>query len=579
MIVGLFLQSKVIPPAGSHASTPRSQLFPSDVYETVAVDPASRSPFLSMSMLSQLASIARRPRRLLRGQTAAAMALALLPALHAAGKPSDPVLSLPMETYGFQAIPARSLLSGATMLTLHFVDNTHMLFTFHTRGLMARMPDASPEDDDRRVTAVLIELPTGRELARTIWRTRDQEQYLWPLEHGRFLLRIRNKLTVLDPLRDLAGGHAFLEHPFLDLKRRIGYIAVSPGGDLLVVETAPPRARAAASVTPRIAAAGSSPETGAPEEPEPPARATVEIHLFRVSVDEQPGEREHLIAHASGLIGARGLLNIPATAEGFIDVTREAPGSYLFDFQSHAGKRVELAGYTTTCSPRPFFISRSEFVAFGCHGAADKIQLSGFNLRGEEPWIQVFSNQHVAPMVLSAPAAGRFVLSRVLVAGSYVNLENLLPQDLSAQEVTVMQNHDGRQLLKLQVAPIQRSGQNFDISPDGMAFAAIQNGQIAVYHLPALTAKDQKELKLALESEPERNEATIRLQAAPAKPENDAGKLIVSTTPAVVAASAVLAPPAAATEPAAAQAGDPAPEAPRKAPSLYDADHPKPPKP
>ncbi len=506
--------------------------------------------------------------------------LVVLPPLHAAGRPSDPVLSLPMEKYGFQTIPPRYLISGATMFTLHFVDDTHLLFTFHTRGLMARMPDASPEDDDRRVTAVLIELPTGRELARTVWRTRDQEQYLWPLAHGRFLLRMRNKLTVLDPLHDLGEGNAFLEHPFLDLKRRIGYIAVSPGGDLLAVETAPLRSQQTQSAARRLTpGAGSSAETGAAQEPEQSARATVEIHLFRVSPEDKPGEHEHLIAHSSGLIGARSLVHIPATAEGFIDVIKESPESYLFDFQSHAGKRIELAGYATTCSPRPFFVSRSEFVAFGCHGAPDKIQLSGFNLRGEEPWIQVFSNQHIAPALLSAPAAGRFVLSRLLVANTFVDLENLLPQELSAQEITVMQNHDGRQLLKLQVAPIQRAGQNFDISPDGMSFAAIQGGQLAIYHLPALTAKDQKELKLALESTPERNEAMIRLQGAPGKQENEAGKLTVGTKSSVVAVSPVAAAPVAATEPSAAQAGDPAPEAPRKAPSLYDADHPKPPHP
>ena len=53
-------------------------------------------------------------------------------------------------------------------------------------------------------------------------------------------MRVRTKFVELEPLRHLAAGEeAFKEKPFLDPKRRIGFVSVSAGGDLLTVETVP----------------------------------------------------------------------------------------------------------------------------------------------------------------------------------------------------------------------------------------------------------------------------------------------------------------------------------------------------
>ena len=87
---------------------------------------------------------------------------------------------------------------------------------------------------------VLLELPTGKVLARTTWHFRDHGQYLFPIAHGRFLLRTREKLVILAPLLHLAVGKPFAEEPFLEFKRKIGYVSVSPGGDLLMIETTRP---------------------------------------------------------------------------------------------------------------------------------------------------------------------------------------------------------------------------------------------------------------------------------------------------------------------------------------------------
>jgi hypothetical protein len=502
----------------------------------------------------------------------------LLPAYAEGGpkpkRPGDPVLSFPLDHLGFEQVQPRLLLGGATMFTLNFVDDTHLLLTFNSHGLIPRAADGRNQDGDRLVQALLIELPSGKVLAKTTWHTLDREQYLWPLSHGLFLLRIGNRLTVIDPLRSLGASDPFEQRKFLDISRRIGYISLSPGGDLLVIETIqPPRQEQDDSAS--VAAGPRLQFSSVPE---------AEINFYRMLFEPEDGRqngRPHLIAQGAGMVTARNLIRVPATSEGFLDMKKESPQTWLFDFQSHAGKRLELAPFDTTCSPNPYFVSRTDFVAFGCHGSANRIAFGGFNLRGEQPWVQILSGPQVAPSFVSAPAAGRFAFSHVLVGASFADIDNLSPDDLNGQEVMVIQNHDGRILLKVQPSPVQRTGQNFDLSPDGLNFTTLRNGNLEVYRLPDLTPKDQEQLKLAAADEPEKNIARIRL--TPDRPP-DAAPPSAPSKALTVGGSAPVAPAPANTggldlsDPATAKSPAPAPpvdDTPRPPPSLYSPEHPK----
>jgi hypothetical protein len=518
------------------------------------------------------------------------------PKPHHAG---DPDISLALDDLGFESPQPRLLTTGATMFTVNFVDDTHLLLTYNTHGLLPRLPDASPDDDDRLVAAKLVELPSGKVLAETKWHTRDRLQYLWPLSHGLFLLRIRSHLTVIDPVGHLGSPDPFQPQPFLDFTRRIGYIAVSPDGDLLTVETVPqPHFQKDAAATLSAIGAANTQNTGLPAAPDSPPAAPapnaftpegleppVEVRFFRLLHHANPGQASRLIAQSAGALTAQHMARIPVDSDGFLDASKESEHTWDFDFQSHAGKRLELSPYDTDCAPSAFFISRTDFVALGCHGDATRFELSGFNLRGEEPWISVLSGQQLSPTILPAPAAGRFAFSRILLANSYYDAENLQPDELSAQEIIVYQNHDGRTLLKTTATPIQRAGQNFDLSPDGLQFVVIHGAKLDVYTLPQLTDKDRQQLKLAASNTPEPNEARIRLlrpevakTPPPSAASPDANKAVTVGDGNTVESAA--------PEPTVAQPhvqdptqtlGDATPDKPRPRPSLYTPDYPKPP--
>src|SRR6266436_197242 len=138
----------------------------------------------------------------------------------------------------FPPLSPQFLLNGSSMLTLHYVDDKHLLLTFVVHRLIPRLPNEPEDDQDRIVDAVLLELPTGRPLARTSWHLHDHAQYLWNLGHGHFLLRIRDTLTTFAPLANLATRDPFAQQPFLvSADRRLAALILSPECDLLIVET------------------------------------------------------------------------------------------------------------------------------------------------------------------------------------------------------------------------------------------------------------------------------------------------------------------------------------------------------
>ena len=62
------------------------------------------------------------------------------------------------------------------MVTVHFVDKDHLLITSGLRRLMKREAGDPPGDDDHTIGAFLVELPSGKVVARTEWRTHDRGQ-------------------------------------------------------------------------------------------------------------------------------------------------------------------------------------------------------------------------------------------------------------------------------------------------------------------------------------------------------------------------------------------------------------------
>lgn len=514
--------------------------------------------------------------------------LAAVPAF--AGRGPEVDARIPLDKVGFEPQTTQFLLAGKSMMTLDYVDNDHLLFTFGVHRLMKRIDNDPPSDEDRVVEAVLLEASSGRVLARTDWRLHDGGRYLWNLGHGRFLLRVRNALTSFAPLANLASGQPFRQYPFLSMPNRIGVVLLSPESDMAVVETAD-RAPSATNAPASVMGPALKP-TPVAEDGSGNATA-VTLYFYRLYLPENSKPGDPVRAVSAGFARSTAFGGVPVTGAGHLAIVDQGHQHWAFDFHPYAGKVMQLSPFDSTCRPIPYFVSSSEFVSFGCHGGNIPQVLGGFNMGGDEMWEQNLFGDFVAVSFSFAPQGGRFAMGRVLGDPALEFSGSVLTSNYTSDSVTVYQTESGKQIFHTDCSPIARAGQNFALSPDGRELAAIRNGAIEVFALPAMSTKDQTELKEARAMIPPVTGDPIALKvstpeaaaaepapaptpaapaAVPASSEPDMSKAVAAAASAPGATSVT-----AATSPATAPAsqstpqpeGDATPEQPRKPPTLY----------
>jgi hypothetical protein len=454
---------------------------------------------------------------------------------HAKGP--EPPQRIPLAPLGFQPQNPGALTIGA-MSTVEFLDQQHLLVTFSVHRLMKRLPNDPPNDQDRTIEAVIVHLPSGEVMARTQWRIHDTGQYLWNLGHGRLLLRVRDTLTTIAPLANLASGDPFVEQPFLTTTRMLEVVLLSPDRDLLTVETV------AQPVTPVSGAVHSTESTRA------------QLNFYRMRQPVEPAAQVSLLP--AGVLLSEAPVNISLTAAGYIDVSQESRDRWLFDFDPFAGKPLELSPFDTSCRPHPFFVSSSEFVAFGCRGSEDRQTIGGFDMTGQQMWQQDFSDMQAFANFAVAPAAGRFALSRNIVSVGSGMTPAFAPASFTSQEIRVYQTHDGKQLLRVEASPVQRFGDNYDLSPDGLSLAVIRGDAVELYTLPALTDVDKAAITKAKALEPKDVQAAVKLMSRSTK---DASNSVPASAPMPQAVTPTPAPQN--------TVGDPPDQERRKPPTLY----------
>ena len=509
-----------------------------------------------------------------------------------------PKFIIPLDPLAVQPSNDR-VMTAQPFTTVNFIDNQHLLVSYTVHRLMKRLPDEPPDDDDRVVEAILLELPSGKVLASTEWRLHDRSRYLWDMGHGHFLLRVRGTFTTIAPMENIVRGHAFEEKPFINTtKRRVVVIQFSPDADFMVVETEPipapePEAAHASPLAAFNAAISGSQQTPQLQRREPPG---VQIMFYRLSLD--PRDSERILPRVAGMAITRNPVIIPADSNSFISVLDQGHQAWAFDVNTYAGKVYQLPLFDSTCRPATGFVSKAELLVFGCRGSNDPRRFAAFNLRGEEMWEKNFYDTSLRPSFSFATATGRFAIGRLIVDPTLAGVRDITPSQIRGQTVDVFQTANGNQLLHLDCVPVEPGSQNFAISPDGMTLALRDNGAIDLYAMPAPTQKEQAAIKLALSSAPEDIDVPVRLSTGSAghttsadsqadtptpesarpttatqptaarSPADQAGPVPYNPTQPAVPTQASAEPP---TPPPTSVAGDAPAETHRKPPTLYNA--------
>jgi hypothetical protein len=430
-----------------------------------------------------------RDRRAVRRSLALAALLVGLVAMSAgsalaAGKPDKqkggPWVQLPLDALGFPGISQQFLDIGASMLTVDFVDEEHLLLTYSDRSLVPRIaddPDAG--QDDRVVVAKIVELPGGKVVAKTSWHMHDHARYLWKLGGGSFLVRIGDQLYTMSPGARLGGGEdVFQRTVFPAQALRPAAVVVSPDGALVTVETV---VKTANSTGQTIVVLGDN-DTPVAEQ----MGTKTLIDFYRLSrrggvVDVQP----------AGTIAAPTPLLLPVDADGLLWAQPADAGTWSLTFDAFGGKTVQLGKVQSSCQPRLQMLDRSEFLAVSCRGGEDRIRIASYGLDGKETWEEPVG-EFGPPAFAFAPAAARFAVSHTEAAEVPVTAGTTGAP--ARQEVRVYQNASGDLLLKVETSPILKSAENFDLSASGTELVAVRGGMLALYKLPALSGRDKEDI-------------------------------------------------------------------------------------
>ena len=425
-----------------------------------------------------------------RGRHLGAVLLICFGARAVAERPPVPALRIPLEQLGFPGYPVALLHAGASMATVHLLDRTHVLFTFSLRSLVRRLPDEGDSDTGRMVAGEIVELPSGKVLARTEWRLRDHGRYLWSAGQGLFVLRSGRELSVFAPLRGLEHGKAFERTALPHRSGTPELIESSPDGKILTVQLQHPEEE----------------RNETAEGDEQPRRKRTTIEFYRLSEiqseksqpeksqsergqpDNSYPDRQVQVQHA-GVIGAPGFLRLSVDGDGYLWAEEQRHNAWAVSFNEYEGKPQSLAQVDSTCAPTLRLLSRSEFATLSC-GAGDGARLASFGFDGHLNWDEPLDATLQAPTFATAPLAGRFALSRVYADSTAAAAA--APLGGVGEEIRVYGNESGDLLLRVNCAPVERTAENFDLSADGRTLAVLGSKSLDLYTLPELNARDLK---------------------------------------------------------------------------------------
>ena len=259
-----------------------------------------------------------------------------------------PAFSIPVEPLGFFAPGAVYQGRRESLVSLDFLDENRLLFTFHAPGLIHRESDS--EGDERQIRAVVLSLPKGVITAEALWTLHDRARYLWVLNDGQFLLRDRN---------DLQLGDASLElRPSLHFQGPLLWLKMDPTQQMMVTQSREPANAKSSSGD------VSSPSTAAATiTPDDPSTAKPDV--------SRPDIALRILNRASGKVllasHVRSTLQLPINSEGYLESLRSRGREWILNLNYFTGGSRIVGKLDSTCSPALEFISDHEVLVTTCN--------------------------------------------------------------------------------------------------------------------------------------------------------------------------------------------------------------------
>lgn len=378
-------------------------------------------------------------------------------------------LRIPVTGTGYRPPGELPAFQYYSLVSLHFTDATHLLFTFNITGLIQRDDQCAGDDDERMVRAVVLELPSGHVTNQKEWKLYDFSDFLWPLGGGQFLLRRCSQLNRV--------GATLIPTPWISLGGALEYLGLSPDHSVLLIEEKPlqkstDKAGNTAASNPLLSQQANS-ILGSHPEPELNVEF-IRVHPLAVIA------RSHIPRAA----------DIPIVSQGFLEMLPALHDHWAVTLQTFQGPKRDLVAIHSLCTPSLTPVSNEIFIAGVCP-KSDQRAFQAYDFQGSMLWQMPSSPDRILPRFIRTRDGAHFALETLHASHPRAPLDPLSSQDVDAEIVDVFDTRTGRSIASFRVAPIYTGGRNVAFSPDDSKLAVLNGGAIEVYKLDAL-ANDQQ---------------------------------------------------------------------------------------
>ena len=400
-------------------------------------------------------------------------------------KPSlRPAFTIPVGPLGFFTPGSYYLLRRQSLVSLDFLDENRLLFSFQAQRRLierddtgdAETPNAetpSAETRTRQIRAVVLALPDGKIESETLWAVPGRSRYLWMLKDGHFLLRDSDGLEQGDDKLKIA--------PFLRLPGRLLWLAMDPAQKVMITNSLEP-ADPAQKPTEAAGVAG-DPAKPADDKQNPGLQSTLVVRTLVVrTLDRESG---HLI-RMTRVPWTNQTTDWPVSSEGYLESAKGSGRQWLLKLNYFAGGSKVVGGVDSSCSPTAEYVSLAELLVTTCDPSGGR--LVAMSASGAKLWEARASSNVMWPLLVMAPDGSRLARETLVLkraVNEYKHKPLLSADDLMGQMVRVFDAADGKVMLEAPLSPMLDGGGNVAISPSGRRVAILNAGAIQVFELAA----------------------------------------------------------------------------------------------
>jgi hypothetical protein len=380
-------------------------------------------------------------------------------------QPTIPLaFSIPVAPLGFSVPGDNYLLRHQTLMSLDFLDEDRLLFTFRVSGLMERDAGDDLKGTQQQIRAKVVVVSTGEVESEAAWIVPDRSRYLWMLNDGHFLLRVRDGLE--------QGDSTLKTTSFLRFPGTLLWIQMDPKEQFIMANSLE---SASASQKP-----DSSPTTQpvASSDPQKPGEQSV---LVTRTLNRASGD----VTRVSRVPWTNQDSNWPMNSDGYVERLHDDTDHWHLELYEFAGSHRPVVHMDSTCLPQYNFLSETELLLTRCD--PDKgDRLGAISTRGEALWEVQASSNAMWPLLVTAPNGSRFARQTMLLKHQAKSYKHMLSAvDFQGQMVRVFDTANGKVVLEAPLTPILDAGGNVAISPSGQRVAILNAGAIQIFQLPA----------------------------------------------------------------------------------------------